>query len=99
MWGSKQYKTTEVFGISKEILEPSYVDRGELDSEIQRHLKRNTHIVLRGESKCGKSWLRKKNIPDSIPVQCRLNQKVIDIYVAALSQLDIKLDTSKNRFL
>ena len=91
IWGSKGYKTTEVFGISTEILEPSYIDRGELDSEIQRHLARNTHIALRGESKCGKSWLRKKNIPDSLTIQCRLHKNVIDLYVDALSQLGINL--------
>ena len=84
------YRTEEVFGISTEILEPSYVDRGDLDDEIQRYLKRNVHIALRGESKCGKSWLGKRNIPEAITVQCRLNRSVSDLYVDALSQLDIK---------
>jgi hypothetical protein len=87
----KIYQTTEVFGVSTQILEPSYVDRGALDSEIQRQLGRNTHIALRGESKCGKSWLRQRNIPNALTVQCRLNKKIPEIYVDALSQLGIKL--------
>ena len=81
--------TNDVFGISTSILEHSYVDRGDLDQLLQRHLKRNNHIALRGESKCGKSWLRQRNLPDAIVVQCRLNKRVIDLYVDALSQLGI----------
>jgi hypothetical protein len=50
--------TSDVFGVSNEILPDSYVDRGQLDERIQLLLKRSTHIALRGESKCGKSWLR-----------------------------------------
>lgn len=84
-------KTSDVFGISNTILYDSYVDRGEKDKLIQRYLERTTHIALRGESKCGKSWLRQKNIPNAIVVQCRYGKKVIDIYRDALSQLDINL--------
>ena len=83
--------TSEVFGISNKILPDSYVDRGSLDERIQTLLTRPTHIALRGESKCGKSWLRQKTIPDAITVQCRLNKTVSDLYVDALSQLEIKL--------
>ena len=57
-----------VFGISTEILAPSYVNRGDLDAKIGRLLDRDIHIALRGESKCGKSWLWQKNIPDAIRV-------------------------------
>ena len=91
VFGPRIFKTAEVFGVSTEILEPSYVDRGALDSEIQKYLSRDIHIALRGESKCGKSWLRKRNIPNALTVQCRLNKSVADIYVDALSQLGIKL--------
>ena len=81
----------EVFGISHEILEDSYVDRGNLDKEITRNLRRRNHIALRGASKCGKSWLRQKCIPNALVVQCRFKTKVIDIYTDALSQLGITL--------
>ncbi|CAA6604707.1 conserved hypothetical protein [Rhodospirillaceae bacterium LM-1] len=94
-------KMDDVFGISTEILPRSYVDRGALDAQISRLLSKNTHIALRGESKCGKTWLRKKNIPDAIVVQCRLTKKAVDIYVDALSQLDIKFtveSSTSNQF-
>ncbi|MDH5360393.1 MAG: hypothetical protein OEX03_07505 [Gammaproteobacteria bacterium] len=81
----------EVFGVSHEILEDSYVDRGNLDKEIARNLSRKSHIALRGASKCGKSWLRQKSIPDALVVQCRLKTTVTDIYTDALSQLGIRL--------
>jgi hypothetical protein len=84
-------KTHDVFGVSNTILVDSYVDRGNIDDELTRYLDRKMHIALRGESKCGKSWVRQKNIPNAIIVQCRLKKRAIDIYVDALSQLGIKL--------
>jgi hypothetical protein len=88
-------KTNEVFGISTEILQPSYVNRGDLDARITRLLSRNYHIALRGESKCGKSWLRQANIPDAIVVQCRLNKNPKDLYTDVLSQLGLNLVIEK----
>jgi hypothetical protein len=89
-------KTSDVFGVSNTILPDSYVDRGSLDEHIQLLLERRTHIALRGESKCGKSWLRQKNIPNAITIQCRLKKKVIDLYTDALSQLQIKLTVDES---
>jgi hypothetical protein len=85
----------DVFGVSNQVLPDSYVDRGHLDDEIQRLLQRPTHIALRGESKCGKSWLRQRNIPNALTVQCRLEKSVLDVYVDALSQLDIRLEIER----
>jgi len=87
----KDKRVEEVFGISNEVLMDSYVDRGELDEVIGRFLRRPLHIALRGESKCGKSWLRQRTMPNALTVQCRLGKTVEDIYVDALSQLDVRL--------
>ncbi len=87
-------KTADVFGINSKVRIESYVDRGELDSTIATLLARNTHIALKGESKCGKSWLRQKSIPDALVVQCRLGRGSVDIYIDALSQLDVKFVVS-----
>ncbi|WP_368192706.1 hypothetical protein [Aeromonas sp. s8] len=90
---------SDVFGVSPNVSSYSYVDRGDLDEEISRQLKRKTHIALRGESKCGKSWLRQKTIDDPIIVQCRLKTTHVDIYTDILSQLGIRLiieDATKN---
>jgi hypothetical protein len=98
---SKDIMADQVFGISTNILQYSYVDRGHLDSRLEKLLSRNMHIALRGESKCGKSWLRKKNINDSIIVQCRRSKRLVDIYSDILSQLDllvhIETTDGKNR--
>lgn len=91
IFGHAPKRTSEVFGISTEILADSYVDRGNLDEELQLQLGRPTHVALRGESKCGKSWIRQKNIPSAVTVQCRLNKKPIDLYADALSQLGLHL--------
>lgn len=89
------YRSDEVFGVTTEILAPSYVNRGGLDAQLEKLLGRDTHIALRGESKCGKSWLRKKNIPDAITVQCRLGKGVRDLYTDALAQLGLQLVTER----
>jgi hypothetical protein len=87
---SQKKRAADVFGISSKVRVESYVDRGDLDESIGNLLHRNTHIALKGESKCGKSWLRQKNIPNALVVQCRLGRGTIDIYIDALSQLDVK---------
>jgi hypothetical protein len=84
--------THDVFGVSNVVLPDSYVDRGALDEELQRFLRRPEHVALRGASKCGKSWLRQTVIPEGLIVQCRLNKTTLDIYRDALSQLEIRLE-------
>lgn len=85
-------RTSEVFGLSNEVLPDSYVDRGDLDEAFGRLLGRPTHIALRGESKCGKSWLRQQNLPDALVIQCRLGKSVTDIYRDALAELGVRLE-------
>lgn len=91
----------QVFGISNDILEDSYIDRGSLDNELERQLRRKNHIALRGASKSGKSWLRQRKIPNSLTVQCRFGTTVVNIFTDALSQLGIRLiieESSKGSF-
>jgi hypothetical protein len=90
-------RSDEVFGISNTVLPDSYVDRGDLDAEIGRLLGRPTHLALRGESKCGKSWLRQRTMPTALVVQCRLGKTVLDIYSDALSQLGVRLEIERQR--
>jgi len=90
-------QSTEVFGVSTEILKDSYVDRGDLDSKIGSYLERNNHIAIRGASKSGKSWLRQRILDDPIKIQCRLDKTVTDIYREALGQIGVKLETSAKK--
>ncbi|MGD0569062.1 MAG: hypothetical protein ABSA78_11700 [Candidatus Sulfotelmatobacter sp.] len=90
MFGEKK-RTSQVFGISNTVQPDSYVDRGALDQQLATLLGRPTHVALRGESKCGKSWLRQRTVPNAITIQCRLDRGAHDLYIDALSQLGIKL--------
>ncbi|WP_342489290.1 hypothetical protein [Bacillus sp. FSL P4-0248] len=87
----------KVFGISPEILKHSYVDRKLLDVQFQRILRQKKHITLYGASKCGKSWFRKENIPNAVVVQCRHGMTLLDIYIDALSQLEIKFKVEETK--
>jgi hypothetical protein len=90
-------RTDEVFGISPGVRDYSYVDRGNLDSTLATMLKRTTHLAIRGPSKSGKSWLRQKVLSDPITIQCRLRKPFTDIYVDALSQLNISINIKESR--
>ena len=86
MFGHKK-ATSQVFGISHAVLPDSYVDRGALDQELKTLLGRPTHIALRGESKCGKSWLRQRTVPEALTVQCRMDRGVHDLYAGSFSSI------------
>ena len=53
------------------------------------------HIAVRGESKCGKSWLRQRALSDPLVVQCRVGKTTVDIYRDALALLDVKLEIER----
>lgn len=90
-------KIEQVFGISPEVREYSYVDRGNLDETMTKTLARTTHIAVRGPSKSGKSWLRQRVLSEPITVQCRLRKPFTEIYVDALSQLNIAIQVKESR--
>lgn len=88
-------QTSEVFGISSEILQASYVDRANLDAKIARLMTRNVHIALKGASKSGKTWIRQKCIENANVIQCRLGTTIQDIYVEALANLGFQLEIDR----
>lgn len=89
-------KTHEVFGIQSDVVDASYIDRGALDAEFRTLVERGQmHIAIRGASKCGKSWLRKKVLDTPIVVQCRLSYTTTDVYRDALAALDIRLEVDR----
>lgn len=87
--------TCDVFGVSPRMSNYSYYDRNELDIKLSRLLRRQTHIAIKGPSKCGKSWLRQKCLQDDLIVQCRLGMKADDIYRQCLSSLHVPFDVRK----
>src|SRR5699024_8964079 len=92
-----QLDSQDVFGVSNRVSEYSYVDRGNLDEALARHLKRPNHVALKGASKAGKSWLRQTVIKESLVVQCRWGKTVEDIYREALHGLGVRLEISRSR--
>jgi DNA-binding CsgD family transcriptional regulator len=90
--GTQKKRTEDVFGIANEVRPDSYVDRGDLDATFARLLARTTHIALRGESKCGKSWLRQAALPQALVVQCRFGKTVVDLYRDALAELGVRIE-------
>ena len=89
-------RADQVFGVSTSILSDSYVDRGHLDEKIKAYLGRDGHVAIRGASKTGKSWLRKRLIEDALVIQCRLGKSAVDIYKESLGQLGVKLTVSES---
>lgn len=88
--------TSEVFGISPKMTDYSYYDRNNLDTTLRRLLRRQTHVAIKGPSKCGKSWLRQKCLDNAITIQCRLGMTSDDIYRQALSALGISFDVHRS---
>lgn len=88
--------TNEVFGVSPKIKTYSYYDRKNLDGKLTRLLRRDTHIAIKGPSKCGKSWLRQRCLDNVIIVQCRIGMTIEDIYRQALSAIGIDFDVQRS---
>lgn len=88
--------TNEVFGVSPKIKTYSYYDRKNLDGKLTRLLRRDTHIAIKGPSKCGKSWLRQRCLDNVIIVQCRIGMTIEDIYRQALSAIGVDFDVQRS---
>jgi hypothetical protein len=69
----------------------TYVDRGELDRRVRSALQSGIHVVMHGESKHGKSWLRAKTLPESeiARVQCLPGMSASEILEHALGRLGV----------
>ena len=86
----------EVFGISRDILK-SYVSR-EIDNEFKDKLElTDHHVVIFGETKVGKSFLRKKYIPKSdevVIIDCTKGINLNDVYMQILYKSGIEVTDS-----
>ncbi|MBI3858357.1 MAG: hypothetical protein HY293_21955 [Planctomycetes bacterium] len=85
----------EVFGIRKDISRHTYFDRGGLDLRLSLALRRQCHIAIYGPSKQGKSWLRRRHLPDpptSLRAQCTIGMTAAQIYHSLLVQAGVELE-------
>lgn len=78
----------DVFGVSPYVLDAIYVDRGHLDKRIARHLKRPAHLLILGDSKSGKTWLRQMMIPDAVVIACRADKTAVSMFSEAIRILE-----------
>ena len=89
------WPTHDVFGMSARQDGPSYVDRGALDAKLEYWLHAKRHVVIHGDSKQGKTWLRERKLSSdrTLFVQCLHDSTVQSIFSEALGQLGVELLT------
>jgi hypothetical protein len=82
---------SDVFGIRTNVNPRSYVDRGGLDERLRYLLTAGRHVVIHGDSKQGKSWLRAKLLgtDNVVVVQCQPGTTPEQILKDALGALGI----------
>lgn len=82
---------SHVFGISAK-KHHSYVDRGRLDRELEELLDQDKHIVIHGESKQGKTWLRERVLANEqiIRVQCQPKSTPASLLEEAMGVVGIR---------
>jgi len=92
---AKQIQLKDVFGISTDVTQYTYVDRNKLDDTFLYYLDTDRHIVIYGGSKQGKTILRKKHLKESesVVVSCREVNVLEDIYLGILAKLEVHIDT------
>ena len=89
-------KLEEVFGIRSHPVK-SYVERSDVDARFRSAVSQDSHIVIYGSSKQGKTALRLKHIPEKSSVVCRgsPNMTTESIYRSVLRQSGIRLETTQ----
>lgn len=94
---SKPTRLSDVFGIRVDVDPRSYVDRGNLDNRLKSLLGADSHIVIHGDSKQGKSWLRSRLIPreDTILIQCQPGATPEQLLKEALGALNVRAEISR----
>lgn len=87
----------EVFGLSAEVQMASYVDRGGLDQRLTYLLRTGRHIAIYGESKQGKSWLRRRLLTpeDTVAVQCLPQSTPEALLATALGRLGVRAELKR----
>ena len=84
----------EVFGVTPGVKSHSYVDRGGLDEELRFAAESQRLVIIHGDSKQGKTWLRQSVLPaeECITVQCMVGGSPASILTQALGILGIKAE-------
>lgn len=92
------HKTSEVFGISRD-LPLNYVTRRDVDASLIESITRDKHLVIYGSSKQGKTSLRKNCLQenDYIVVQCSNKWSLAELHAAILKEAGYEVTQSTTR--
>jgi hypothetical protein len=93
----RRHALEEVFGVSTDILDGSYVDRANLDSLLKRSLRAHRHVAIHGGSLQGKSWLRRRMLADEsriVAPQCLPNMTAAGVIEETLGILGVAADVA-----
>ncbi|MBL4766523.1 MAG: ATP-binding protein [Rhodobacteraceae bacterium] len=93
-----KHKTSEVYGISRE-LPLNYVSRESVDTNFIENLTRDKHVVIYGSSKQGKTSLRKHCLKEHeyVVVHCSNKWSLSDIHAAILKRVGYEVVQSATR--
>ncbi|TQQ35069.1 hypothetical protein, partial [Vibrio cholerae] len=88
----------EVFRTSRD-LPQNYISRSHVDDLFVESLAKQTHIVVHGSSKQGKTSLRKKNLLESdyIVLTCSNNWSIADINESILKRAGYQITISESK--
>lgn len=91
-------KLQEVFGVTPGVKSHSYINRGGLDEELRFAAESQRLIIIHGDSKQGKTWLRQSVLPAEacITVQCMVGGSPASILTQALGILGIKAELKQS---
>ncbi|MDI5874524.1 hypothetical protein [Shewanella xiamenensis] len=93
-------KATDVFKTSRG-LPLNYVERKHADECFVNALTQDSHIVIHGSSKQGKTSLRKSNLTgsDYIDITCSNNWSLADLNLAILKEVGYSINVSESKTL
>lgn len=94
----QEVSTVDVFRTSRG-LPLNYVSREKVDGIFISSLVQDSHLVVHGSSKQGKTSLRKKNLIESdyIAVVCSNNWDLSDLHLAILKEVGYKVAESESK--
>jgi hypothetical protein len=84
----------DVFGVPPRVKDHSYVDRGGLDERLRYDTSVDRIVIIHGDSKQGKTWLRQNVLPvdECVSVQCQLGATPASLLTQALGLLGVNAE-------
>lgn len=96
---AQPYRLDDVYGMARRRVPLTYVERDDVDARFLNELTRDSHIVVYGSSKQGKTslLLHTMSEDDYIVVQCAANWSKEKLYSAVLKEVGVVLIESSTK--